>query len=467
MFVAENKAMQTSAYCAGIADIRNVKRCFLIGDIKPKPYARHRFASSFTLKIMSAFIAACAIFYAVFSELVSGPDLYDASSENNFDQIKVLELVNSEKDQSGFGRGDALISNGEVYVSASSAILCTENGRLLFSQNADECLPMASITKVMTAIVVLENVSELSTLVTIDASAVGVEGSSLYLSLGDTVTVEHMLYALMLASANDCAVALACFVCGDEQSFVSLMNEKAAEIGMSNTSFKNPHGLNCEEHYTTARDYAKLMSYALKNETFREIIGTTRASVVVSGVVRAVSNHNRLLYSCKGMIGGKTGYTIASGRTLVTACERNGITLICVTLNASDDWNDHLKLYDVGFSRLYAENFDCEDLSVEVNVVGGKIGKISLKAECDIRVVCAYGESVERKYCYPRFVYAPIKSGEVCGKIEFYIKTENNGITESVKIGELRLIADGDVFINDNTNDDGIIKKLKNIFVSN
>ena len=257
-------------------------------------------------------------------------------------------------------------------VSAKSSVLLASDGRILYEKNPYQRLPMASTTKIMTCIVSLENAS-LTDTVKITRESVGVEGSSVYLKEGETLTVEELLYALMLSSANDAAVSLAIHVGKSEENFVSLMNRKAKEIGLSNTHFENPHGLDHENHYTTAYDLARLMAYALKNESFCRISSTVNIEIQgVCGVSRYLVNHNRLLRSYTGMLGGKTGYTKKSGRCLVTAARQNGLTLIAVTLSAPDDWNDHKKLFDYGFS--YYENvLLCErgQSFYNLNVVGG------------------------------------------------------------------------------------------------
>jgi len=315
--------------------------------------------------------------------------------------------------------GEPYLNCNDISVSANSAFLCTGGGQVIYSKRADDKLPMASITKIMTALVVIENISDLFATVNVSPSAVGIEGSSVYLKTGDEITVSDLLYALMLSSANDAAVALAVHTAGSVDSFVLEMNEKAATLGMTSTSFIDPHGLGGSGHYTTARDYGILMSYAITIPVFREISGTVRKNILINGVTRSLHNHNRLLYSCDGVISGKTGYTIASGRTLVTAAERNGVTLICVTLNASDDWNDHRRLYGIGFSNSKAIDIIAEELEFDLPVVGSGSGyntvrvapvknaRIVLLGECEYRI----------NYSYPIFAYAPIISGERIGYI--------------------------------------------------
>lgn len=241
------------------------------------------------------------------------------------------------------------VANNGVYIqnSAQAALLLdATEGRILFSQNASARLPMASTTKIMTAIVTIENMPT-DYVVTVAKEAVGVEGSSIYLYAGERITCLDLLYGLMLESGNDAAAALAIAVGGTEERFVMLMNEKAKELGLKDTHFSNPHGLSAENHYTSAADLARLTDYALQNELFAEIVSTKKTTACDG--TRYYVNHNRLLFSYEGMIGVKTGYTQASGRCLVTAARRYGRTLICVTLNDYCCSADHVRMLDSGF----------------------------------------------------------------------------------------------------------------------
>lgn len=231
-------------------------------------------------------------------------------------------------------------------VSAKSAILydCTAS-RVLYEKNADCQSLIASTTKIMTGLLVSERCN-LADVVEIPAEAVGVEGSSLYLKPGETLTVEDLLYGLMLQSGNDAAVALAIHCGGSVEEFVALMNQKAAELQLTGTHFANPNGLDDAENYATARDLAVLTQYALDNPVFAQVVRTKTATL---GGNRAVTNHNKLLWRYDGCIGVKTGFTRAAGRILVSAAERDGRRLVVVTIGASDDWNDHTKLLDYGF----------------------------------------------------------------------------------------------------------------------
>lgn len=247
-------------------------------------------------------------------------------------------------------RDSYTVAKSSAYIqnSAQAALLLdATEGRILFSQNASARLPMASTTKIMTAIVAIENMPT-DYIVTVAKEAVGVEGSSIYLYAGEQITCLDLLYGLMLESGNDAAEALAIAVGGTEERFIMLMNEKARELGLKDTHFSNPHGLPAENHYTSAADLARLTDYALQNELFAEIVSTKKMTACEGS--RYYVNHNRLLFSYEGMIGVKTGYTQASGRCLVTAARRYGRTLICVTLNDYYCSADHVRMLDSGFS---------------------------------------------------------------------------------------------------------------------
>ena len=233
-----------------------------------------------------------------------------------------------------------------VDTSAAAAILVdADSGRVLYEQNADARMLIASTTKILTALVAIRE-GDLSDIVTIKREAVLTEGSSMYLKEGEKLTLETLLYGLMLCSGNDAAVAIADHVGGSQAGFVKLMNEAARELGMENSSFANPNGLDAENHYSTARDMAALACAAVKNETLLRIASTR--SVTSGG--RTMTNHNKLLQHLDGCLGLKTGYTRAAGRTLVSCAERNGQRLVAVTLQDGNDWADHQALYEYGFA---------------------------------------------------------------------------------------------------------------------
>ena len=239
-----------------------------------------------------------------------------------------------------------------VSVSAKHAILLdADTGEVLWEKDADAKAPMASTTKIMTAITVLSHLP-LSQSVAVPREAVGTEGTSAYLKEGELLTVTDLLHALLLGSANDAAVTLAIASDGSVAAFADRMNRIAHDIGLDGTHFANPHGLPAEDHYTTARDLAVLSAYAMHIPDFRAIVGKKSYRFHSSLSPHTVRNHNKLLHMSKDAVGIKTGFTKKSGRCLVGAAERDGALLISVTLNASNDWHDHLSLWNYGFSLL-------------------------------------------------------------------------------------------------------------------
>ncbi len=296
--------------------------------------------------------------------------------------------------------------------SAKSAILIhADTGAVLYEKNADEHMLIASTTKIMTAIVVLEH-CELDDTVEVDARSAGIEGSSMYIKAGETYTVEELLYGLLLVSGNDAASALALHVSESVEDFAALMNEKAAELGMTESSFKNAHGLDEEGHYSTARDMAKLAAYCMENEDFARIAGTVSHTVGEQTLV----NHNRLLREYDGCIGLKTGYTMAAGRTLVSCAERDGARYVCVTLNDPDDWDDHKALYDWAFANYSFVEVIPAGLSREVPVISGTELTAGASTEGSAYALLKNGESYTTRLELPGFVFAPISAGESAGR---------------------------------------------------
>jgi D-alanyl-D-alanine carboxypeptidase len=234
----------------------------------------------------------------------------------------------------------------------AAALIDVKSGRIIYEKNGDKPMKIASLTKIMTAIVAIEN-GDLSDMVEVSANAAGKEGSSIYLKPGDTMSLHNLLYGLMLRSGNDAATAIAEHVGGSVEGFVYLMNEKAQMIGLTGTQFKNPHGLDEEGHYSTAKDLAKLTAYALRNPVFQEIVKTkTKTTPSPDGKGNYYwYNKNKMLSIFDGADGVKTGYTKLAKRCLVSSATRNGQQLAAVTLNDPDDWADHAKLLNYGFEH--------------------------------------------------------------------------------------------------------------------
>ncbi len=260
---------------------------------------------------------------------------------------------------------------GAVSVSASAAILMEqETGRVLYDHDADEIHRIASITKVMTAILAIES-GKMDEMTTVSKRAVYTEGSSIYLQQGEKIKLEDLVYGLMLRSGNDAATAIAEHVGGSVEGFVFLMNQKAAEIGMTHTVFANPHGLDDhEEHYSTAYDMALLTRYTMMNPKFQEISGTKSYTLTRENGTHKWRNKNRLLTEkYEYCTGGKTGFTKRAGRTLITTASKDGKDLIAVTLNAPDDWTDHISMYEYGF-KTYSQKTILPKGSLALNIEG-------------------------------------------------------------------------------------------------
>ena len=307
--------------------------------------------------------------------------------------------------------GAASPREAPVECSAKAYILMAEDGAVLCGHNADERLPMASTTKLMTALICLEN-CRTDEIVRVKASHCLVEGSSMYLKADLRYTVHDLLLGLLLASGNDAALALAEHAAGSVSAFVRLMNRRAKELGLRDTQFANPHGLDAAGHYSSARDLAKLMLACMEREDFRTLTATRSAEVGGETLL----NHNRLLFSCPGCIGGKTGYTSRAGRCLVSCCEREGLRLVCVTLSDPNDWAAHCALYDWA-CRHYAR-FDLDErLDLEVPVISGSRPNVRLRSGEPLTMILPCDTEIRLRAELPRFVFAPVRSGETAGRI--------------------------------------------------
>lgn len=309
----------------------------------------------------------------------------------------------------------SLAANENVSVSAESAILiCADDNSVIFEKNARSRMAMASTTKIMTCLVAIEK-GNLQDIVEVAPQSVGVEGSSLYLQKGDSVSLEGLLYALMLRSANDTAAAIAYHIAGSIEAFADLMNEKAVELGLENTHFTNPHGLQDENHYTTAYDFALLASYAMKNETFAKIVGTRSYTVSLNDgdCLKTVVNHNKMLRLYEGANGVKTGFTRDSGRCLVSSAERDGVTMIAVTLNAPNDWQDHEKMLDIGFSK-YSNVLLLEKGQLRRTFEVAGCGTVDAVNTDEIRATLRNGTEVTYEIiANSRLLFSPVAKGDV------------------------------------------------------
>lgn len=313
-------------------------------------------------------------------------------------------------------------------VSARAALLIeAESGRVLYEKNADEPMLIASTTKILTALLALEH-CDMEEEVTIRSEWTGVEGSSMYLKAGERYRVEELLYGLMLASGNDAALALACHTAGSIEAFATLMNEKAAELGCQNAHFVNPNGLDDPEHYASARDLALITREALKNEDFCRIVSSESVTV---GELH-YRNHNKLLHMYEGVFGVKTGYTKAAGRSLVSCCEKENMTLLCVTIDAPEDWDDHMSLYDWGYARFERRIVTENELSFRVPLVGGLTETATLIPAEEMAFVCPREAEPEFICEAPRFIFAGAEAGKSVGCLRVMLDGREVSVVELV-----------------------------------
>lgn len=308
--------------------------------------------------------------------------------------------------------------------SAGACVLVhADTGRTLYAKNADSHMLIASTTKIMTALVVLDHCDP-NTTVTIKPEWTGIEGSSMYLKAGETYTVRELLYGLLLVSGNDAATALACYCGGSIEGFAKMMNDKAAQLGLQNSSFKNPHGLDAEGHYSTAADLAVITCAAMKKPLFTEIVGTKSTTIHD----RTLVNHNKLLWTYEGALGVKTGYTMAAGRILVSCAERNGLKLVCVTISDPNDWIDHKALYDWAFDTYEYKSVLPMGAVCELPVIGGTKQTVGMVANCDTRALLKKGTALSMSVELPRFVYAGGRKGECAGRV--FVKADGEDLAE-------------------------------------
>ncbi|MBQ4128912.1 MAG: D-alanyl-D-alanine carboxypeptidase [Ruminococcus sp.] len=313
-------------------------------------------------------------------------------------------------------------------ISAQAYVLyCVENDSVILEHNAETKMKMASTTKIMTTLLALEKAQENDCLVEFNEDMIA-EGSSMYLKVGDTVHLSDLAVGMMMCSGNDAANAVALTLSDSIEGFAKLMNKKAKKLRMENTNFVTPSGLDDENHYSTALDMARLMEKALLNEQFAKITSSTSLSVDFLSPQKSVTyqNHNRLLNMYEYCIGGKTGFTKAAGRCLVSASKKDGVTLICVTFNAPSDWNDHIAMYNYGFEKLSAVDTDDSEENFYVDVVGSDKSKIPLFCENGPPVVVEKDKlkKVKREVYIPKFLYAPISYNDFVGAVTYTLDGE-------------------------------------------
>lgn len=318
-------------------------------------------------------------------------------------------------------------------VSAQKAVVIDKStSTVLYQKSSNEKCSMASTTKIMTCLIACEKLKQ-NDIVTITNKMLDkTEGSLIYLKVGDKITVSDLIKGALLASGNDAANSLAVYTSGSVSEFVKLMNLYAIKFKMSNTHFETPSGLDSKNHYSTAYDMALLTSHALDNAFFASVCKLQKADITINGNVQTIYNHNKLLYQTENCIGVKTGFTEKSGRCLVSAYDYKGSTIIIVTLNDYDDWNDHKKLFD------YAKN-QYKTLSKTENISIDCVGTNRKKVVCTAQVDVSYLDNLTFKYYYYPILYAPILQNTKVGKTEIYsnnklIRTVDIIVPESVKV---------------------------------
>jgi len=316
----------------------------------------------------------------------------------------------------------------EPSLSAQSAVvICADTGKIIFGKSEREPRPMASTTKIMTALLTLEAAQNEDFNVTITDKMVPVEGSSMYLQVGQVLPLSSLAKGMLTVSGNDAANSAAITLGGSVDGFVDLMNKKAKQIGMLDTYFETPSGLDKGNHHSTAYDMALLGAYALENRAFFDISSKKRVEVPFRepNEIRTLYNENRMLKRYEGCIGVKTGFTKLAGRCLVSAAEKNNTRLVAVTLNAGDDWNDHEKLLDYGFSQVETVVFDNKDYVV-LPIVGGRVNEVTAFVKDKISLTLAKGDKnkIEKVVEVPTFLYAPLKQGQVIGKVKYKLNDQ-------------------------------------------
>ena len=319
--------------------------------------------------------------------------------------------------------GFSVAAKGAVLIDAAS-------GRVLFGQNENARYPMASTTKIMTALLALENCA-LDEEVTASENANGVPGTSIYLSEGETLTMEQMLYGLLLRSGNDAAVAIAEHVSGSVEDFAALMNKRAVELD-ADAHYENPHGLDADGHEASALALARIFRQAMRSEDFRRITGTKQTTIpwVGNEFSRVLTNKNRLLTTYEGATGGKTGYTSDAGRCLVFSAEREGMELIGVVLSCPNWFDEAERMLDYGFENYHLETpLVSGQTACETAVWDGMAGTVTAVAETDLSAAVGNGETWRVEYDFPGGVHAPVAAEQAIGTATLYV--ENQPVAET------------------------------------
>ncbi len=364
--------------------------------------------------------------------------------------LTVCSAVTAFADESDDWEGSPDVS-AETYV-----LYCADNGQILAAKDENKRMKPASTTKIMTTLLDLEAAVSCDETVTF-TKEMAAEGSSMYLELGEKVRLSDLAVGMMMSSGNDAANAAALSLSDSFEEFSELMNGRAKQIGMDNTHFITPSGLDDDDHYSTAYDMALLMTYALENEDFAKLSAKKSAKVDFVEPEKHItySNHNRLLSLYEYCIGGKTGYTMVAGRCLVSAARKDGLTLVCVTMNDRNDWDDHIKLYNYGFDNYFSENSNDSEFMAEIPCVGGTVDTVDVVGEKDISVVLPAKDKskLERKVYIDSFFYAPIAKNQTVGRIDY--------IVDGNRVASVNVISADNVEIK---KDNSIFNKIKELF---
>ena len=343
----------------------------------------------------------------------------------------------------GFSYGEMTVAvmAGDLEVNAEAAVVMdADSGRLLYAQNPDKRLANASTTKIMTALLTLEQPDQ-DRYFTVESDAIQVEGTTMGLQPGDSVTLHQLAAGMLLPSGNDAANAAAVEIAGSEEAFVRLMNQRAAELGLENTQYRNPSGLDAEGHYSSARDLATLAAHALENEDFADIVSKQEIRMAFGNPPynRSLYTTNKLLERYPYAIGVKTGYTDDAGLCLVTAAEKDSTRLIIVTLNGKDDVNTHMRLYEHFFPLLARVDLSGFTEGLSVPVTGGTRDSVAAvpAAEPEAALLEREYDELTREVELPQFVYAPVEAGQVLGEIRL--------LSGDKVVWQSALVADSDV----------------------
>lgn len=340
-------------------------------------------------------------------------------------------------------KADALNINAKSYI-----LVDFNTGRILAEKNSDKKQPMASTTKIMTAIIALEN-GDLSSKVKVSKRAASVGGSSFGLAAGDEISLENMLYGLLLCSGNDAAIAISEHIAGNVENFVKMMNEKAIDIGALNTHFENPHGLDSPYHYSTAKDLVKISCYAWRNPKFREIVGTNEKIISEENFKRKIHNTNKLVRQFKTVNGIKTGYTSQAGKCLVSSAVKNKLHLISVVLGAQDHFSTSQKLLKFGFSNFTLKKIiKAQENYSKIEIENGIKKELSLMAEKDISIPIAKKDSIDLKIVALKKIRAPVYKYQPIGELQVFINGNYICSTPLVASEELRELSIVDMFYN-------------------